>query len=352
MPSPHRSGVLLVNLGTPDAPDVPSVRRYLREFLSDPKVIDINPVARFFLLEGAILPFRPARSAAAYQKVWLSQGSPLRVHAEALGAAVREALGPEVPVELGMQYGNPSIAWGMKALQGRGVDRVLAAPLFPQFATSSTGSSLEKVFRAASAMWAMPSVATLPPFYDRPEFLDAFAEIARPVLEPFAADHVLFSFHGLPERHLRKADVSGNHCFASEGCCDAVGPENRACYRAQCFATARGLASRLGLAKAQYSVSFQSRLGRTPWIKPFTDLVLPELAKKGVRRVAVMCPSFVADCLETLEEIGLRARADFKAAGGEELVLVPSLNANGGWVRGLVAMLREQLRAWDPSSPG
>jgi ferrochelatase len=166
------------------------------------------------------------------------------------------------------------------------------------------------------------------------------------VLAGFSPDHVLFSFHGLPERHLRKADVSGNHCFASAGCCDAIGPENRACYRAQSYATARGLAQRLQLTRENHSVSFQSRLGRTPWIQPFTDVVLPELARKGVKRVAVMCPAFVADCLETLEEIGLRARDDFRGAGGEDLVLVPSLNAHPAWVRGLTGLLRPLLQGY------
>jgi len=343
MSSPHQAGVLLVNLGTPDAHHTAAVRRYLREFLYDPKVIDIHPVGRFFLLEGAILPFRPAKSAAAYKKIWMPEGSPLRVYSDALVHEIQKALGRDVPVELGMQYGSPSIAYGLGRLQARGVARVVVAPLYPQYATSSTASSMSKAFAAASEMWSMPALSSLPPFYDRPEFLDAFAAVARPMIAEARADHVLFSFHGLPERHMRKADVSGNHCLANANCCDTVTSVNRYCYRAQCYATARGLASRLELAPERHSVSFQSRLGRTPWITPHTDVVIPELAKKGVKRVAVMCPAFVADCLETLEEIGIRAREDFKRAGGEELTLVPSLNASEAWVRGLAKMLREQL---------
>lgn len=343
MASPHRTGVLLINLGTPDAPDTSSVRRYLREFLHDPKVVDLNPVGRFFLVEGIILPTRPSKSAEAYQKVWLPEGSPLRVHSVALRDAIQKELGDEVPVELGMQYGNPSIASGLQKLQARGVERVLAAPLFPQFATSSTASSVERVYRATMALWPKPAVAELPPFYDDPDFLDAFAAVARPVLDELEPDHVLFSYHGLPERHLRKSDVSGNHCLQSASCCDAVTEKNRFCYRAQCYATTRGLASRLGLTADEHSVSFQSRLGRTPWITPHTDVVLPELAQRGVKRVAVMCPAFVADCLETLEEIGLRGRDQFRSCGGEELRLVPSLNAHPAWVSGLTRIVRRAL---------
>jgi ferrochelatase len=344
----RRAGVLLINLGTPDAPDTSSVRRYLREFLHDPKVIDINPVGRWLLIEGAILPTRPRKSAEAYQKVWTEAGSPLRVHSEALTAAVQARLGADVPVELGMQYGNPSIASGLQRLQARGVERVVVAPLFPQFATSSTGSSLEKLYRAAGALWPMPSLMTLPPFFDHPGFLDAFAQVARPQLDGFHPDHVLFSFHGLPERHMRRVDVSGAHCLQASGCCDRIVEANRYCYRAQCFATARGLSQRLKLTTEGHTVSFQSRLGRTPWIKPYTDVVFGELAKRGVKRLAVMCPAFVADCLETLEEIGLRGAEQWKAEGGEALHLVTSLNATGPWVDALGSMLAPMLEAFLP----
>lgn len=346
----RRAGVLLINLGTPDAPDTASVRRYLREFLHDPKVIDLHPVGRFLLVEGAILPTRPAQSAKAYRKIWTDAGSPLRVHSEALTRALQERLGNEVPVELGMQYGNPSIAAALGRLQARGVERLVVAPLFPQFATSSTGSSLEKVYRAVAAQWPMPALSTLPPFYAHPAFLDAFAAVARPQLAAFAPDHVLFSFHGLPERHMRKVDLSGAHCLQSAECCARIVEANRYCYRAQCFATARGLALRLGLEPARQTVSFQSRLGRTPWIKPYTDLVLPELAKQGVKRLAVMCPAFVADCLETLEEIGIRGAEQWRGLGGEALTLVTSLNATVPWVEALTAMLAPLLEAQLPGA--
>jgi ferrochelatase len=333
-------GVLLVNLGTPDAPQAPEVRRYLREFLSDPRVLDISPVGRWLLLNLIILPTRPARSAEAYRKVWGPDGSPLLVHSKALTGRVRAAA-PEFVVELAMRYGNPSIAAGLAALRARGCERLVVFPLYPQYAASSTGSTVEAVYRTAAAEWNTPYITVVPPFYDDPGFIDAFAQVGAPVLAELAPDHVLYSFHGLPERHMHKSDVSGSHCLRRDDCCAAIVAANRHCYRAQCYATARALTARLGLDPAATSVSFQSRLGRAVWIRPYTDIVLPELARRGVKRVAVFCPAFVADCLETLEEIGMRAEADFRAAGGEALRLVPSLNAHPAWVDAAVRLIRE-----------
>jgi ferrochelatase len=340
MPIPKK-GVLLVNLGTPAAPEPGPVRRYLREFLSDPRVLDIHPVARWLLLNFVILPVRPARSAEAYQKVWSQQGSPLLFHSQALAAAVAERLKGEYEVELAMRYGNPSMPDAVKALRSRGVKEFILLPLYPQEATSSTSSTVARAYEILAAPWDALPVRVVPAFHDHPGFLDAFAQVARPVIAEARADHVLFSYHGLPERHMRKSDPSGSHCLASAGCCDVLTDVNRHCYRAQCFATTRGLAERLGLAPGGYTISFQSRLGRTPWIKPYTDLVLPELAKKGVKRLAVMCPAFVADCLETLEEVGLRAREQFVESGGESLTLVPSLNSHPAWVDAVVRLVRE-----------
>lgn len=333
-------GILLLNLGTPDAPTPPAVRRYLRQFLSDPRVIDIHPTARKLLLELVILPTRPKTSAAAYAKVWTSEGSPLLTFSRALVGKVRESLGPGHLVELAMRYGHPSILEALARLQGDGPRRLVVAPLYPQYSSAATGSSIEAVFAALARQPVVPPVSVLPPFYDDPGFIAAFAAVGAPVLAHEQPDHVLFSFHGLPERHVRASDHSGRHCLQSAGCCDAVGEANRDCYRAHCFATARALAARLGLHPEHWSVCFQSRLGRTPWIKPYTDLRLAELAKEGKKRLCVFCPSFVADCLETLEEIGLRAQDQFAAAGGERLTLVPSLNASEAWVEALVQMLR------------
>ncbi len=334
------TGLLLINLGTPDAPTSRAVRRYLRQFLSDPRVLDINPIGRKLLLELIILPTRPRKSAHAYQKVWTERGSPLLYHSQDLVAGVQAGLGDTWKVVLGMRYGKPSIATALDELRAAGVDRIVTLPLFPQYASSSTGSALEELFRRAGAAVNVPRLEIAPPFYDHPGFIEAFAAVGAPVLTELAPDHVLFSFHGLPERHMRASDESGSHCLTSERCCDAIVPANRNCYRAHCFATARALAARLGLDPGIWSVSFQSRLGRTPWIKPYTDHVLDELAAKGVKRLAVFCPAFVADCLETLEEIGLRARDQFRAAGGEELALVPSLNATSGWIDAVGAIAR------------
>ena len=335
-------GILLSNLGTPEAPRAPEVRRYLRQFLSDPRVIDIPAPVRRMLLELVILPRRPKASAHAYAKVWTDAGSPLMVFSKALRDAVAAALPePQWKVVLGMRYGQPALEGAYDELIRAGCTRIIVMPLYPQYASSSTGSTLEVLYAAAARAWNTPSLAVVPPFYEDPRFIDAFAAVARPVLATAQAEHVLMSFHGLPERHLRKGDASGTHCFATPSCCDVIGPNNATCYRAQCHATARALATKLGLAPDGWSLSFQSRLGRTPWIQPYTDEVLPALAKRGIRRVAVMCPAFTADCLETLEEIGIRAAEDWKAVGGEELVLVPSLNATAVWVDAVVAMLRE-----------
>jgi ferrochelatase len=334
--------VLLLNLGTPDSPSVPDVRRYLREFLRDPRVIDIHPVGRWMLLNLVILPFRPARSARAYQAIWGQgrAGSPLLFHSRGLTEGVRAALGPGYVVELGMRYGEPSIPSALARLRASDPTRIVVAPLFPQYSSAATGSALERVYALLGASWNVPAVDTLPPFYDEPGFIAAFTAVARRHLDAFRPDFVLFSYHGLPERQVRKSDPTGRHCLAVAGCCDALVPANHYCYRAHCFATTRALAAGLGLRAEGHSVSFQSRLGRTPWIHPYTDLVLPELAKAGHKRLAVVCPAFVADCLETVEEIGLRADAQWRALGGEALRLVPSLNAEPAWIDAVANMVR------------
>jgi protoporphyrin/coproporphyrin ferrochelatase len=252
---------------------------------------------------------------------------------------------------LAMRYGNPSLPDAVARLRARGVSDFTVLPLYPQEAPSSSGSSLARAYEVLAEPWDVPNVRAVPAFHADPGFLDAFAQVARPVIEGARADYVLFSFHGVPERHVRKSDPTGQHCLASAGCCDVLTDVNRHCYRAQCFATARGIAARLGLAPEGWSVSFQSRLGRTPWVKPYSDFVLPELAARGVKRLAVMCPSFVADCLETLEEVAIRGREQFVSCGGESLTLVPSLNAHPAWVDTVVRLVREQRPATSSSAP-
>ena len=337
-----RNGVLLVNLGSPDEPTTSAVRRYLREFLGDPRVLDMSGIGRALLLNLVILPVRPRRSAEAYAKVWTPEGSPLVVNGRALRDALRKVLGDDWAVELAMRYGAPSIERAIARLADADVERITVVPLFPQYASASTGSALEAVYCAAAERWNVPPLDILPSFYAEPGYIAALAAVARELPEAQRPDHVLISFHGLPERQIRKSDLSGAHCFASESCCDAIGPANRFCYRAQCAATARALAKALGLGPEHWTLSFQSRLGRTPWIQPYTDEVLPQLYERGFRRLAVVCPSFVADCLETLEEIGLRAREQWLALGGEELALIPCVNAHPAWVDVLAGWIRQR----------
>ena len=332
-----RTGLLLINLGTPEAPTPSAVRRYLREFLGDPRVLDIGAIGRALLLHLVILPRRPAKSAHAYASIWdAKRGSPLMFHSRDLAAAVAAQLGPAWQVELAMRYGEPSLGAALDAFAAGEVDRVVVLPLFPQYASSSTGTAQARVMELAGQRWNVPALDFVPAFHDDPGFLAAFEQVARPVLGDFRPDHVLFSFHGLPVRQIVKTDRGGKICFQRETCCDEG--KNPYCYRAQSFVTARALAARLALTPDRYTICFQSRLGRTPWIKPYTDHVIDELARAGTKRLAVMCPAFVADCLETVEEIGIRARQQFLTGGGEDLVLVPSLNATAPWVDAVCAI--------------
>lgn len=339
-----RTGILLVNTGTPDSPAVGDVRRYLRQFLSDPRVLDMPPLARWLLLELVILPFRPAKSAEAYRKIWSEAGSPLRLHGLSLAEKLQEQL-PGCEVRLAFQFGNPSIPSQIDGLRELGCDRLIIVPLFPHYAAASFGSTGAAVMQEAATRWVVPSVQIVEPFWDAPEFQQAVTEAVREHLQQFQPDHVLLAYHGVPERHCSKTDSSGQYCLKSSGCCDAIVHANRHCYRAQCFATSRALIDSLGLDPARTTTAFQSRLGRIPWIRPYADEVIAQLGRAGVKKLLVVEPSFVADCLETLEEIGIRGAADFRSAGGGELQLVPSLNTREVWVRGLAAIIRRNS-AW------
>ena len=344
------NGLLLMNLGTPDAPTTGAVRAYLREFLSDPRVLDIHPVIRAGLLYGVILPFRPAKSAAAYAKVWMPEGSPLRVHSEALTKRVSDALGGRWRVALGMRYGQPAMGDALDSLVQAGVARIVVFPMYPQYATSSTGSMLEALYQQAGRYEVPPRLRVVTDFFDDPRFLEPSAAAVQSRVNALQPDHVLFSFHGLPERQIRRASPDTERCRMSGDCCDRIDAGNRHCYRAQSHHTARAIAGSVGLSSDAWSISFQSRLGRAPWIKPWTDEMIPALATGGVKRLLVSCPSFTSDCLETLEEIGIRARESFLAAGGEALDLVPCLNDDASWAEGVAAMAAELVHTEASSS--
>ncbi len=335
----ERVGLLLVNLGTPDAPRPREVRRYLREFLSDPRVMDVPALTRFLVLELLILPRRPRASAAAYRKIWGPEGSPLLVHGRALAEKVQARLGEAVQVELAMRYGNPSIASALDRFARAGIARLVVFPLYPQYSSAATGSSIEQVLRLAGGRWNTPYLQVVPPFYDHPAYLGARAEVARPFLDP-TPERVFMSFHGLPERQIKKSDPTGARCLVRPDCCAEVGEANRYCYRAQCHASALLLAARLGIEEARMTVCFQSRLGRSPWLRPATDEVLAAEARRGVRR-AVIIPAFVADCLETIEELGMRGVELWRANGGETLTVVPAVNAGDRFVEAVIQIAAE-----------
>jgi protoporphyrin/coproporphyrin ferrochelatase len=329
-------GVLLVNLGSPDSPSVPDVRRYLREFLMDGRVLDAPWPVRFGIVHCAILPFRPKQSAEAYHKIWLPEGSPLIVTSRHVQAALRPKV--DVPVELAMRYQNPSIPEAVKRLREQGVDTALVIPLFPHYAMSSYETAVERVKEVAAQVAPGMQLEVQAPYFDHPDYIRALVASAETALQG-DYDHLLFSFHGVPERHLRKSDPTGCHCLATPDCCQRESPAHATCYRAQCFKTVAAFVKEAKVPEGKYSVAFQSRLGRDPWLKPYTDHELVRLANQGTRKLVVMCPAFVSDCLETLEEMGLRGRETFLGAGGKEFTLVPCLNEHPLWIAALAQMI-------------
>lgn len=341
-------GVLLVQLGTPDSPETGDVRRYLREFLGDPRVLDMAAPIRALLLNAVILPFRPRKSAHAYRQIWTDEGSPLTIHTAELARKIAAELGAGYVVTFGMRYQQPALSTAIDELLSAGCERLIVFPLFPQYASASGGSAVARTFELVGDRWNVPDVTTIGAFYDDPGFLDAVVEVARPAFDDFHPDHVLFSYHGLPEQQIRKSDPSGDWCLTFSNCCDAIVDRTtapgRSCYRAHSYATTRGLVARLGLHDAEFSTSFQSRLAGQKWIEPYTDILLPDLYSRGVRRLAVLTPSFIADCLETLEEIGIRLRRQWAGLGGDDMLLVPCVNASDGWSRAAADLVRRHAR--------
>jgi len=320
-----KKAVLIANLGSPDSTSVPDVRRYLREFLGDERVLDVAAPLRWLLLEAVILPTRPKKTAHAYAKIWTEGGSPLLVTSEKVRAKLAAAVGDTLPVHAAMRYGNPSIRDTVAAIAAAGCDEVLLFPQYPHYAMASWETVVVRIYEEFAAQAPGIKVSCVQPFYGDPDYIEMLHAVSAPFLAtPY--DHVLFSYHGIPERHLRKADSSHAHCLKVADCCHTCSPAHATCYRAQCFRTTAALAQRAGLDPAKYSNSFQSRLAGEPWLQPFTDFELARLPKAGVKRLLVICPSFLADCLETLEEISMAGKETFLAAGGEhfEKILCPN----------------------------
>ncbi|MES2809476.1 MAG: ferrochelatase [Bacteroidota bacterium] len=323
-----KKGILLINLGTPNSPSVQDVRHYLDEFLMDERVIDINPILRALLVKCVIVPFRAPASAKLYQQIWNTKtGSPLLHHSKLQQQLLKIALGDDYLVELAMRYQNPSIEMALKKFQDNNINNIKIIPLFPQYASATIGSVYQKVMDVVSGWQTIPQIDFAGSFHDHPLFITALAQNGKKY-QPETYDHVLFSFHGLPQRQLKKCDNSGSHCLKKARCCEIFTQKNSMCYSAQSYHTAKLIAAELNIPADKYTVCFQSRLGKTPWIEPYTSDIIGKLAKAGKKHIMVFCPAFVADCLETIHEIGHEYREAFIAGGGEQLQLVESLNSS------------------------
>lgn len=326
-------GILLVNLGTPNSPSNADVYRYLIEFLTDERVIDSPWLQRQLLVRGLIVPFRYRQSARAYRHIWTEEGSPLKIYGRKVQQSMQANLGEAFKVELAMRYQEPTIEHGIKSLLSSGIKHLVVCPLFPQYASATTGSVHQKVMEIIKEENVIPHVTLIHEYATHPEFINAFCTIGQEYdLDSY--DHILFSFHGLPKRHILKASPRGC-CFQTPDCCQKMTENKFFCYSAQCYATAHAIASQLQLSENRYSLCFQSRLGKEPWLQPYASETILQLAQKGKKRVLVFCPSFVCDCLETIYEIGEEYSLEFKKAGGEALHLVHGLNDHPQWIEGL-----------------
>jgi ferrochelatase len=337
MSNTAKTGILIVNLGTPDEPKRSAVYRYLKQFLLDPRVIDINPIARNLLVRGIIAPFRSGKSAKAYQELWTENGSPLKYYGFRLVDQIQQLMGPEYIVELAMRYQSPSIETAIQKMMAEKVEKIVVFSLFPQYASATTGSVHEEVMRVLTKQQIIPSVDFISNYPTWAPMIALYAQNARK-FDLASYDHILFSYHGLPQRQLRKGDQF-NHCLKSADCCQTLTPTNQFCYSAQCYATTKAIAAQLDLKPEQYTVCFQSRLGADPWTQPYTVRTIEALAKSGAKRLLVFCPAFTADCLETIVEIGSEYKEDFEKWGGEHIDLVPSLNDAPGWASAIAERL-------------
>lgn len=336
----NKKGVLLVNLGTPDDPSRSAVYKYLKQFLLDPRVIDIPAIKRNLLVRGIIAPFRSGSSSKIYKQLWTEEGSPIKIFGYKVKELLQEKLGQGYQVELGMRYQNPSLKSALDKLLDDNVDEIIVFPMFPQYASASTGSVHEEVMKLLAKEQVIPPVKLINSYYDNPSVIKVFADNARKFnLDDY--DHFVFSFHGIPERQMKKADRSKSHCLKTKNCCDSICEENKFCYSAQCHKTAHLIAEELGLEKHMYTISYQSRLGKDPWMQPYTDKILEHrVSELNEKKILVFSPAFVADCLETTIEIGVEYKEDFIKSGGEKLDLVESLNDNPLWISAIAEIVK------------
>ncbi|OJW79457.1 MAG: ferrochelatase [Bacteroidetes bacterium 46-16] len=335
MPGKTERAVILMNLGSPDSTAVPDVRKYLREFLMDERVLDISYLSRFFLVNAIIAPTRAPKSAAAYRIIWTKEGSPLVAITRHLQQALKDKI--DAPIEIAMRYGNPSIrqAFDNIAQNYPSVNEVILLPLYPHYAMASYETAVVCAEEALGKGNYPFKMLTIKPFYDNDAYIHALADSMRPYIEQ-DYDHLLFSYHGIPERQILKEDVTNAHCLQSAYCCSEPSEAHKKCYRHQCFETTKRVVELLGIPEDKHSISFQSRLGRTPWLRPFTDFRLAELPAEGKKKLLIISPAFVSDCLETLEELAERGKETFMHAGGQEYTYIPCMNVQPAWVSAIV----------------
>ncbi|WP_222982868.1 ferrochelatase [Flagellimonas meishanensis] len=333
-------GVLLINLGSPDSPTPKDVKPYLDEFLMDERVIDVNPILRNIIVRGIILNTRPKRSAKAYAKIWREEGSPLIIISERFTEKVRQQT--NIPVALGMRYGSMSIKNALQQLNDQGVDDALLVPLYPHYAMSSYETVVVKAMEDQENHFPEMKLTTLPAFYHNADYIKVLSKSIKEGLVDFDYDHILFSYHGIPERHIRKSDPTKFHCKIDGKCCSTNSVAHHTCYRHQCYATTELVKKELGLDPKKISTSFQSRLGSDPWLQPFTDKEFERLAEEGIKKLAVITPAFVSDCLETLEEIAMEGKEEFQEAGGVDFIHIPCLNDRDDWA----ALMSQWIKDW------
>tara|TARA_B100001093_G_scaffold517524_1_gene599303 strand:- start:2177 stop:3202 length:1026 start_codon:yes stop_codon:yes gene_type:complete len=340
----RKKGVLILNLGTPNSPSVKDVRVYLREFLNDPRVIDISRIAQLLLVNLIIVPFRAPKSAKEYKKLFkIGNGkSPLLTYGKNLTSKLKSLAAGEIDIELAMRYGSPSMEEVLGKMRMKNYDELYIFPLYPQYASASSGSTIEKAFKIINKWWVIPEVKAIGQFYNHPAYIQCIINRAKEFnLSDY--DHFMFSYHGIPERHVDKVYLDGKPC-SDHSCEDEINAANSGCYKATCYATTRLLVEGLQLSEGSYSTCFQSRLGRDPWLTPYTDKVIEKLGQDGKKKVLVFSPAFVADCLETTIEIGEEYLDLFKENGGEKIQLVPSLNDYDDWAEGLFNIIKEKAK--------